>query len=196
MRRLICAFVVCIWHKQVFSWYGSFVGLLLFSKAGLWGSYLKCLERAWNLAYPPFILVLTSEPNLPLISNFNFSQSDSDCRLQTWVVLPQPVSPEITTTWFLFIMSKISCNKKWANAQQNQHNDLYAQQGLSLPIWSVFAVPFFCSYGPQFSSRGQWRLIRLGRCQGWSESLLGAQVSLLVLSCCCSYNVKNIFKTI
>ena len=25
MRRLICAFVVCIWHKQVFSWCGSFL---------------------------------------------------------------------------------------------------------------------------------------------------------------------------
>ena len=24
MRRLICAFVVCKWHKQVFSWHGSF----------------------------------------------------------------------------------------------------------------------------------------------------------------------------
>ena len=24
MRRLICAFVVCVWHKQVFSWRGSY----------------------------------------------------------------------------------------------------------------------------------------------------------------------------
>ena len=31
MRRLICAFVVCIWHKQVFSWCGSFTleGIIL-----------------------------------------------------------------------------------------------------------------------------------------------------------------------
>ena len=30
-------------------------------------------------------------------------------------------------------------------------------------------------------------LIRLGGCPGWSESSLGAQVILLVLSCCCSF---------
>ena len=25
MRRLICIFVFCIWHKQVFTWHGSYV---------------------------------------------------------------------------------------------------------------------------------------------------------------------------
>ena len=33
---------------------------------------------------------------------------------------------------------------------------------------------------PKLSSLEQWRLIRLGRCLGWSESSLGAQVVLLV----------------
>ena len=33
---------------------------------------------------------------------------------------------------------------------------------------------------PKLPSRRQWRLNRLGRCLGWSESSLGAQVVLLV----------------
>ena len=38
------------------------------------------------------------------------------------------------------------------------------------------------SQGPKVSSCGQRRLIRLGKCPGWSESLLGAHAILLVLS--------------
>ena len=34
MRRLICSFVVCIWHKHVFSWCGSF---MIFSQDSLDG---------------------------------------------------------------------------------------------------------------------------------------------------------------
>ena len=48
------------------------------------------------------------------------------------------------------------------------------------PVWSVFTVcmkkPWFLCY----SLSTQRRLIRLGKCSGWSESLLGAQVILLV----------------
>ena len=51
------------------------------------------------------------------------------------------------------------------------------------PVWSVFAVrkkkPWVLSY----PLSTQPRLIRLGRCPGWSESLLGGQVILLVLLC-------------
>ena len=83
----------------------------------------------------------------------------------------------------------------WAVAQQNQQNDFCTQQRLrsgwastqSDPVWSVFAV---CSVGsliPKVSSCGQQRLIRLGRCPGWSESLLGAHVILLVLPCFASF---------
>ena len=38
------------------------------------------------------------------------------------------------------------------------------------------------SQGPKVSSCRQRRLIRLGKCPGWSESLLGAHAILLVLS--------------
>ena len=46
----------------------------------------------------------------------------------------------------------------------------------------VFAVHSMGSQGPSLSSFGQWRLIRLGRCPGWSESSLAAHAILLVLS--------------
>ena len=47
----------------------------------------------------------------------------------------------------------------------------------------VFAVRSMGSLGPSFASGGQRRLIRLGGCSCWSESSLGAQIILLVLSC-------------
>ena len=55
-------------------------------------------------------------------------------------------------------------------------------------VWSVFAVNFMGSSAPKASLYGQWKsLIKLGGCPGWSESSLGAQVILLVLSCSGSY---------
>ena len=53
-------------------------------------------------------------------------------------------------------------------------------------VWSIFAVRPMESLGPKVSSCRQWRLIRLGKCTGWSESSLGAHVILLVLSRCSS----------
>ena len=35
MRRVICAFVVCIWRKQVFSWHDSYVLNFLFALLGI-----------------------------------------------------------------------------------------------------------------------------------------------------------------
>ena len=47
------------------------------------------------------------------------------------------------------------------------------------PVWSVFTRGSMSSLGSEASSCGHWRLIRLGRCLGRSEALLGAQVILL-----------------
>ena len=56
--------------------------------------------------------------------------------------------------------------------------------------WSVLVMRFVGYSGPKLSSCGQWRLlIRLVGCPGWSESSLGAQVILLVLSCCDSFSL-------
>ena len=73
--------------------------------------------------------------------------------------------------------------RKWAWAWQNQQKDLSAH-------WRLFAVRFMgtCRHKP--SSSGQRRLIRLGGRPGWSESLLGAQIILIVLLCTGS-NEKN-----
>ena len=56
------------------------------------------------------------------------------------------------------------------------------------PVLSVFAVCSMDSLGPKLPSCGQQRLIRLGGCPGWSESLKGANAILLVLLCASSYN--------
>ena len=50
------------------------------------------------------------------------------------------------------------------------------------PVWSVFTERSIGSRGPNVSSCRQRRLIRLGGCPGWSESLLGTHAILLVLS--------------
>ena len=73
---------------------------------------------------------------------------------------------------------------KWACTQQNLQNDVCpakTQTSLGIcPVWSEFLL---CAQW-KASSCGQWRLIRLGGCPGWSESSLGAQIILLLLSCC------------
>ena len=53
----------------------------------------------------------------------------------------------------------------------------------------VFAVRSLRSWGPNISSWGQRRLWS-GGCPGWSESSLGVQVSLLVLSWCGSNDIS------
>ena len=51
----------------------------------------------------------------------------------------------------------------------------------------VFTVHMRKHWALNYLLCAQWRLIRLGRCPGWSESSLGAHAILLVLSCCGSY---------
>ena len=78
----------------------------------------------------------------------------------------------------------LSCvNKmKWAGAWHHQQNEV-GDQNLPCALNGKLRTQGF------FMRTAKTR-IRLGRCQGWSESLLGAQVSLLVLSCSGS-NVKT-----
>ena len=76
----------------------------------------------------------------------------------------------------------------WAASWQNQQNDCAPSENYDQPQWMpnlirVFALHSVGSSGPKLSSCGQRRLIRLGRCPGWSESSLGAH------SFCCFYHV-------
>ena len=51
MHRLICAFVVNIWQKQIFSWHGSFYDSTDFIWAGAWQTQQKDLctqQRLWS----------------------------------------------------------------------------------------------------------------------------------------------------
>ena len=76
-------------------------------------------------------------------------------------------------------------------AWQNQQNDLCAQRGFSIrSVWSETLLSAWRSTG---SLATHWviSLIRLGRCQGCSESSLGQHIILLILSCCGS-NKKSL----
>ena len=55
------------------------------------------------------------------------------------------------------------------------------QPGHPPRVIRAFAVCSKDSQGSKVSSCGQWRLIKLGGCPGWSESSLGAHAILLVL---------------
>ena len=65
------------------------------------------------------------------------------------------------------------------------------QPGHPSNLIRIFTVHFMDSQGPKASSCGQRRLIRLGGCACWSESSLGAQVILFVLSCSGSYEPRH-----
>ena len=68
----------------------------------------------------------------------------------------------------------------WTVAWQNQQNDMCAQRRLR-SAWHppslirVFSVHMKKAWVLTYPSSTQQRLIRLGRCPGWSESSLGAQ---------------------
>ena len=57
------------------------------------------------------------------------------------------------------------------------------------PVWSVFAVHMKKPWVLSYPVSAQRTLIRLGGCPGWSESSLGAQVILSVLSWGGSYGL-------
>ena len=81
----------------------------------------------------------------------------------------------------------------WAAAWQNQQNHMCPQQRLRLTCSSVQSDKSpCCVLNGKLRNQGffMWLAktqIRLGRCPGWSESLLGTQVISFVLSCCCSF---------
>ena len=54
---------------------------------------------------------------------------------------------------------------------------LWPSHVTSPSAWSVFAVRMNKAPVLSYPFSAQWRLIRLGGCPGWSESLLGAQSS-------------------
>ena len=79
---------------------------------------------------------------------------------------------------------------------QNQQNDLCAQQrlrssGHPQSLIRVFAVRIKKYWVLGYQLSAQQRLIRWGGCPGWSESLLGTHVILLVLLCLGSFIFLN-----
>ena len=93
----------------------------------------------------------------------------------------------------------------WANIYMSRHMTkpnkmMYAQWRLRLAWASAqsdqsLRCPHEEAWVLCYPWSAQRRLIRLGKCPGWSESSLGAQVILLVLSIGGSYMYSNIFRT-
>ena len=76
-------------------------------------------------------------------------------------------------------MGELSWMNIWAASWQNQQNGMCAQRRLGswkmiCPVWSVFAVRMKKAWVLSYAMSAQRKLIRLGGCPGWSESLLGA----------------------
>ena len=78
---------------------------------------------------------------------------------------------------------KIYSDEVRAAAWQIQQNDLYIQRRLRSAWASAQSDESAVRMKKPWALRGKV-LIRLGSCPDWSESSLGAQVILLVLSCC------------
>ena len=76
----------------------------------------------------------------------------------------------------------------WAWARQNQQNGLCAQQK------RVSLISSLCAWRNLGSLATQWahseESDQTESMSGWSESSLGAQVILLVLSCCGSFDIR------
>ena len=91
---------------------------------------------------------------------------------------------------------KTCCNFNiWACEWQNQQNDLCTSEDSDQPghpssLIRVFSIHMKKHWVLNYLLSPEWTLIWLGRCPSWSESLLGAHVILLVLSCSGSYTVR------
>ena len=93
--------------------------------------------------------------------------------------------------WWSLRVTCCTITTSWVTSWQNQQNDMRAQQRLRSAWASAQSdQSLHCALNRQlrakcFFMRTAKTLdqIRLGRCPGWSESSLGAQVILLVLSC-------------
>ena len=70
------------------------------------------------------------------------------------------------------------------------------QSGHPPSLIRVFTVRMKKSWVFSYPLSAQWRLIRLGGCPDWSESSLGAQVILLVLSWCDTFFLLSQYQCI
>ena len=140
------------------------------------------MKKHWALNY----LLST---NWRLWSDWVDAQADLSFR---WV--------HMSFCWFCCVVAHISydcCTHAyiiWASAEQNHQNVLCPQQRLRSACASAQSDQRLC-YVLMRKLRNQgfclWQrgLFSLGKCPGWSESSLAAQVILLVLSCTGWYRV-------
>ena len=160
MHRLIWAFVVRIWHKQVFSWRGSLV------------TNVRALHPKYT--FPPItkVMLLTMNTKWRYYIKKPFSStSASHLTKSNTQVMSSPHVKNNSDSYFPITAAS------WLN----QQNGMCTQQRLKSAWASAqsdqsLLCPHEESLGPQLPiERTAKTLIRLGRCPGWSESSLGTQ---------------------
>ena len=99
------------------------------------------------------------------------------------VGLTRKVSPIICYILFRCFVWNYIWAASWQNPMKWHVCPAKTQISLGIcPVWSVFAVRMKKAWVLSYPLSRQRRLIRLGRCPGWSESSLGTHAILLVLS--------------
>ena len=134
------------WHKQVSSCCGSYVSVNYF--IFMYVLYFAIMWLLTSLRRLNFAMIDIC------LCKFNICR----CFWECWICKGWNLSPLMTkpTKWHV--------------------RPVKTQISLGIcPVWSVFAVRMKKAWVLSYPLRAQRRLIRLGGCPGWSESLLGAQ---------------------
>ena len=127
------------------------------------------------------------------VSNRSFGFYESLSLLHVAVIYNTLRVKTNTKQHLLINMDMLRMDPLMCQCMINQTNHLCAQRRLS-SAWKFaqsdqsLRCPHEGSLGPIYPLSAKRRLIRLGGCPGWSKSLLGATVILLVLSCGGSYD--------
>ena len=129
------------------------------------------MKKPWVLSNP-----LSKQQRL--WSDWTDAQADLSLRL-AHIHFVGFVMSWLTSFYSRYLSRSMTKPTKWPVCQTKTHISL----GIRL-VWLVFAVRMKKPWILSYPLRVQQRLIRLGGCPGWSELSLGAQVILLVLSCC------------
>ena len=134
MRRLICVFVVCICHKQVFSWRGSYMMML------------KILRNGTPKINAVIILRVVSKSCRQNDKGAVWSGS-------TLVVQTFLSKSRYFFGWLHYLSHRMTKPTKW------HVRPVKTQISLGIrPVWSVFAVRMKKYWVLSYPLRAQWRL--------------------------------------
>ena len=136
---------------------------------------LAVLWLHFRTSFTLFTSVLTLFSTKP----FTLVMEFSICISQPALKILDPLSHADIPVKFARNMSRsMTKPTKWRAPSEDSDQPVHL-----LSLIRSFAVRMMKHWALNSLLSAQWTLIRLGRCPGWSESSLGAQVIVLVLSC-------------